>query len=173
MSEELKYTVTNNLSEECSRTDCRILVPISKLDDFLNPKVRVKSRTVPETLPNINADNQETIEDISQNDLRPEVNGFVCRSAHSIESDPGETLYISSLGRLNNTLENCLLFVIFRPETFVFYLSFMGSVFWSFLGNFVGRNDSATELRWKVMDFWFKGVSPSVYGVILRYTRLL
>ena len=46
VSEEIEGRVTQKLSQEFSRTKCRILGAMSKLDDFLlNPQVRTRSGT--------------------------------------------------------------------------------------------------------------------------------
>ena len=50
VSEEIQGRVTKTLCKDFSRTESRILVDLSKLDEFrLNPQVRTCSATVPET----------------------------------------------------------------------------------------------------------------------------
>ena len=91
VSEEIEGRVTKKLSQEYSRTECRILGALSKLDEFLlNQQIRTHSGTVPETFRNTNVDNQRTNEDDSQSDPHPEVGPSVCQSRHSIDSDTGE-----------------------------------------------------------------------------------
>ena len=64
--------VAKKLSQEFSRTECRILGALSKLDEFLlNPRVRTFSGTVPGTFRNADTENQEPSGDRSQNDPHP------------------------------------------------------------------------------------------------------
>ena len=49
--EGIEGTVTKQLSQEFSRTDCRILGVVSKIDNILlNPQTQTHSGTIPETL---------------------------------------------------------------------------------------------------------------------------
>ena len=89
--EEIEGRVTRKLSQEFSRTECRIFCALSKLDEFLlNPQIRTHSGTVPGTFRNTNVENQGTKEYDSQSDPLPEVGPFVCQSRHSIDSDTDE-----------------------------------------------------------------------------------
>ena len=73
VSEEIEGRVTKKLSKEFSRTESRILCPLSKLDDFfLNPQVRTCSVAVPGTSRNSDSENWEPTGDRSLNDLCPE-----------------------------------------------------------------------------------------------------
>ena len=77
VSEEIEGRVTKKLSQELSRTECRILGALSKLDEFLlNQQIRTHSGTVSETFLNTNVDNQGTNEDDSQSDPHPEAGLF-------------------------------------------------------------------------------------------------
>ena len=63
VSEVIEGRVTKMLCQEFSRTESRILGALSKLDEFLlNPKVRVRSRFVPETSRNPSRENQKPTE---------------------------------------------------------------------------------------------------------------
>ena len=76
--EEIEGRVTKKLSQEFSRTDCRILSALSKLDEFLlNQQIRTHSETVPGTFRNTNVGNQGTNEDNSQSDPHPQA-GIFC-----------------------------------------------------------------------------------------------
>ena len=78
VSEEIEGRVTKKLSQEFSRTESRILGPLSKLDEFLlNQQIRTHSGTVPGTSRNTNVENQGTNEDESQTDPHPEA-GIFC-----------------------------------------------------------------------------------------------
>ena len=73
VSEEIEGRVTKKLSQELSRTENCILVPLRRLDDFLmNPLLQGHSRTTPETSRNVFSINQGANEDDSQSDPRPE-----------------------------------------------------------------------------------------------------
>ena len=89
--EETEGRVVEKLPQEFSRTKCRILGALSKLDEFLlNPQVRTRSGTVPGTFRNTSMENQEPNEDRFQDDPHPEMGPSVCQSRHSINSDPDE-----------------------------------------------------------------------------------
>ena len=77
VSEEIEDRVSKKLSHEFSRTESRILVALSKLDEFLlNQQIRTHSETVPGTFRNTNVENQGTNEDDSQSDPHPEAGIF-------------------------------------------------------------------------------------------------
>ena len=59
VSEEIEGRVTKKLSKEFSRTECRILGALSKLDELLlNSQVRTCSVAVPGTSRNSNSENR-------------------------------------------------------------------------------------------------------------------
>ena len=61
VSEEIGGRLTKKLSKEFSKAESRILVALSKLDEFLlNPQIRTCSVAAPETCRNNNSENQET-----------------------------------------------------------------------------------------------------------------
>ena len=96
ISEEIEGGVTKRLSQEFNRTESRILVALSKLDEFLlNPQIRTHSGTVPGAFRNTNVENQEPNEDRSQDDPHPEVGPSVCQSRHSYDSDTNEAPHIN------------------------------------------------------------------------------
>ena len=75
--EEIEGRVSKKLSQEFSRTESRILGPLSKLDEFLlNQQIRTHSGTVPGTFRNTNVKNQGTNEDDSQSDPHPKAGIF-------------------------------------------------------------------------------------------------
>ena len=77
VSEEIEGRVTKKLSQEFSRTECRILGALSKLDEFLlNLQIWTNSGTVLGTFRNTNVENQGTNEDDSQSDPHPEAGLF-------------------------------------------------------------------------------------------------
>ena len=91
VSKEIENRVTEKLSQELSRIESRILLALSKLDEFLlNPQIQTQSGTVPGTFRNTNVENQEPNEDRSQDDPHPEVGPSICHSHHSIDSDTDE-----------------------------------------------------------------------------------
>ena len=101
ISEEIEGRVTKKLSEKFSRTESRISVALSKLDEFLlNPKIRTHSGTVPGTFWNTNVENQEPNEDRSQDDPHPEMGPSVCQSRRSIDSDSDEAPRVFMLPNL-------------------------------------------------------------------------
>ena len=64
VSEEIKGRVSKKLSQECSRTESRILGALTKLDEFLsNQQIHTQFETVPGTFRNTNVENQGTNED--------------------------------------------------------------------------------------------------------------
>ena len=83
VSEEIERRVTKKLPQEFSRTKSRVLVALSKLDEFLlNPQIRTFSETIPGTFRNTDVENQEPSEDRSQNDPHPEVEFSACRASN-------------------------------------------------------------------------------------------
>ena len=65
--EKIEGTVTKKLSQEYSRSECRILGALSKINEFvLNQQIRTHYRTVPETFRNTNVGNEGTTVDDSQ-----------------------------------------------------------------------------------------------------------
>ena len=77
VSEEIEERVTKRLSKEFSRTENRILGALARLDDFLmNPLLPGHSGTTPEPSRNALNTSQETNEDDSQIDPRPEAGLF-------------------------------------------------------------------------------------------------
>ena len=92
MSEETEGRVTRKLSQEFSRTKSRILVALSKLDEFLlNPQVRTSSGTAPVTSRSSNSENREPTGDRSLNDPYPEVDFSVRPARNSADSDREES----------------------------------------------------------------------------------
>ena len=74
VSEEIEGKVTKKLSKEFSKTESRILVALSKLDEFLlNPQVRTCSVAGPGSSRNNYSENRETTGDRSSDDPCPEV----------------------------------------------------------------------------------------------------
>ena len=77
VSEEIEGRVSKKLSQEFSRTESRILVALTKLDEFLsNQQIHTHFETVPGTFRNTNVENQGTNEDDSQSDPHPEAGIF-------------------------------------------------------------------------------------------------
>ena len=73
VSEEIEGRVTKKLSKEFNKTESRVLVALSKLDEFLlNPQVRTCSVTAHGTSRHSNLENRETHGDRSSNDPYPE-----------------------------------------------------------------------------------------------------
>ena len=90
LSEEIEGRVSKRLSQEFSRTESRILVALSKLDEFLlNQKIRTHSGTVPETFRNTNVDDQGTNEEDSQSDPHPEAGLFRSQTTQNSGPDVG------------------------------------------------------------------------------------
>ena len=95
VSEEIEGRVTKKLSQVYSRTECRILGALSKLDEFLlNQHIRTHSGTVPETFRNTNVDNQGTNEDDSQSDPHPEAGLFRSQTTQSSGPEVGPYRYV-------------------------------------------------------------------------------
>ena len=90
LSEEIEGRVTRKLSQEFNRTESRILVALSRLDEFLlNQQVRTHSGTVPETFRNTNVDKQGTNEDDSQSDPHPEAGLFRSQTTQNSGQEVG------------------------------------------------------------------------------------
>ena len=95
VSEEIQGRVTKKLSQEIIGTESRILVALSKLDEFLpNPQIRTFSETIPRTFRNIDVENQEPSGDRFQNDSHPEVEFSACRANNLSDSDSDETSHM-------------------------------------------------------------------------------
>ena len=83
VSEEIEGRVTKKLSKGFSRTESRILVALSRLDEFLlNPQVRTCSVVVLGTSGNNNSEIRETTGDQSSHVPGPEVRYFSHHSGH-------------------------------------------------------------------------------------------
>ena len=109
VSEEIEGRIAKKLSQEFSRTKCRILGALSKLDEFfLNPQLRTFFETTTGTFRNTEVENQETSGDRSQNDPHPEVEFSACCASNLTDSDPDEashkTFYMSRLKSLKKSL---------------------------------------------------------------------
>ena len=77
VSVEIEGRITKKLSQEFSRTESRILVALSKLDEFLlSQQIRTHSGTVSGTIRNKSAQNQGTNENDSQSDPHLEAGIF-------------------------------------------------------------------------------------------------
>ena len=99
VSEEIKRRVTKKLSEEFSRTECRILGALFKLDEFLrNPQVRTCSVAVPGTSRNSDSENREATWDWSLIDPCPEVGYFSHHSGHLSSSEVEECPHMVTEG---------------------------------------------------------------------------
>ena len=97
VSEETKGRVTGKISQEFSKTESRILVALSKLDECLmNPQIWMFSGIVPGTFRNADVENQETSGDRSQNDPHPEMEFSACRASNLTDSDSDETSHRNS-----------------------------------------------------------------------------
>ena len=91
VSEEIEGRVTKKLSKEFNKTESRILVALSKLDEFLlNPQVRTCSIAVPGTFRNANSEKRETHGDRSTDDPYPEV-GYFLHHSGQLSSPETET----------------------------------------------------------------------------------
>ena len=83
VSEEIEGRVTKKLSKEFSRTESRIFVALSNLDEFLlNPQVRNCFVAVPGTFRNGHSENRETTGHRSSNDPCPEVRSSSHQPGH-------------------------------------------------------------------------------------------
>ena len=84
VSEKIEGRVTKKLSKEFNKTESRILVALSKLDEFLlNPQVRTCSVLQGATR-NANSENREIHWDLSSNDPYPEGGYFPYTQDNSI-----------------------------------------------------------------------------------------
>ena len=100
---KIEGRVTNNLSQEFSRSKSRILGALSGLDEVLqNLQPRAVSGTVPETSRNLSRENLGMNEDGSQNDSHPELGVSLSHSPH--ELSPGETFYSNCVKKKYNRL---------------------------------------------------------------------
>ena len=94
VSEEIESRVTKKLSQEFSRTECRILGALSKLDEFLlSLQIRTFSGIAPGTFRNADVGNREPSGDRFQNDPHLEVQFSAGRPSKSIDSDPEKTFH--------------------------------------------------------------------------------
>ena len=110
VSKEIEGRISNELSHDLSRTECRILGALPKLDEILlNTQVLKRCGTIPGTVRNIDMGNQEPIEDRSHDDAHPELGPSVYQYRHSIDSDPDETpqSYFTFLSK-NSTQTPCI-----------------------------------------------------------------
>ena len=90
--EESEGRVTKKLSKEFSRTESRILVALSKLDEFLlNPKIRTCSVAVPGTSRNNDSENRKPTGDRSLGDPCTEAVFSTYHSGNLNDSDLEET----------------------------------------------------------------------------------
>ena len=97
VSEQIKGRVTNNLSQESSRTENRILGALSRLDDFLmNPPIQGYSGTAPETSRRAYGLNQGTNEDDSQSEPHPEAGVFQSQTTRNSGPEDGHDNYLLS-----------------------------------------------------------------------------
>ena len=103
VSEKTEGRMTKKQYQEFNRTKNRILSSLSQLDaSLLNPKVRAQSGTVLGTSRNFSTENQESNEDRSRLDPRPEeVRTFIYQSPQSTNVNLEEASYnwISLLNR--------------------------------------------------------------------------
>ena len=105
VSEEIEGRVTKKLSQECSRTENRILRALARLDDFLmNPLLQGHSGNTPETSENASKTNQGTIEDDAQSDPYPEASIF---SSQTIRNSGQETCCDMVTGVQRESLCGC------------------------------------------------------------------
>ena len=92
VSEEFEERVNKKLYREFSRTESRILVALSKLDDFLlNPQVRTRSVSVRGTSRNNDSENWEPTGDRSLGDPCPEVVFSTYHSSNLNDLEQGDT----------------------------------------------------------------------------------
>ena len=95
VSKEIEGRFTKKLSQEFSRTESRILCPLSKSHEFLlNPQLRTHSGTVPGTFRNVNVENQGTNEDDSQSDPHPEASIFRSQTAQNSGPQDGPDVHL-------------------------------------------------------------------------------
>ena len=88
VSVEIEGRVTKKLSQEFSWTGSRILVALSKLDEFfLSPQARVHSGPVPQISRNVSSENQGTKGDSSENDPYPEARVSLSQSSQDCYPD--------------------------------------------------------------------------------------
>ena len=89
--EEIEGRVTNELSQEFSKTESLVLGTLSKLDELpLNQQIRTLSGTVPRKSRIADVGNPESTVDRSQNDPHPEVEFSIYQSRNSNDLNPRE-----------------------------------------------------------------------------------
>ena len=92
VSEENDGTVTKKPSKDFSRTECRVLGALSKLDEFhLNPQVRTCSEAVLGTYRNNNSENREPTGDRVVGDPTSKMVFSACHSSNINASGQEET----------------------------------------------------------------------------------
>ena len=92
--------VTKKLSRDFSRTETRILVALSKVEEFLlNPQVRTCSVAVPGTSRNNGSENREPTGDRSLGDSCPEAVFSACHSNNLNDSEQEKTHNICIFSR--------------------------------------------------------------------------
>ena len=102
VSEEIEGRVTKKLSQECSRTENRILGALARLDDLLMyPLVQGHCGTVPETSRNLFIINQGTNGDDSQSDPHPEVGIFNNQTTRNSGPEDGHDTQVRLYIRLS------------------------------------------------------------------------
>ena len=101
ISVEIEGRVTKKLSQVFNRTENRILVAVSRFDDFLlNPLIQDHSGTAPGTSRNAYSTNQGTNEDDSQSDPHPEASIFQSQTTrNSVPEEPHDRFLGSSIAR--------------------------------------------------------------------------
>ena len=81
--------MTREIRQQFNTTESRVLVPLSKLDEFLlHSQVLVQSATVLGIFQNTNRESPERNEDRSQNECHPEVDATVNRFPRTVIPDP-------------------------------------------------------------------------------------
>ena len=88
VSEQIEGRATKKFSKEISRTESRIFVALSKLDEFLlNPQFRTCSVAVPGTSRNNNSESRRTTGNRSSDDPCPEARYFSRHSGQIINPE--------------------------------------------------------------------------------------
>ena len=102
VSEEIEGRVTKKLSKQFCKTESRILVALSKLDEFLlNSQVRTCSVAVPGTSRNNNSENRETTGDRSSDDPYPKL-GYSSHHSGRMNSPEAENYPHSYIQKFEN-----------------------------------------------------------------------
>ena len=102
LCEETEGKVAEELFQDFSRIEARILVALPKLDEFLrNPQVRTCSGTVAGTSRNNDSKNRKHTRDRSLNDPYPEVEFSVRHASTSADSDREESSHMYVNEKLN------------------------------------------------------------------------